>query len=202
MSPTWRCAASGASASRSTRAFCSTASTIVAVGQQAERRERRGAAERVAGVGVSVEEMAVLVVAAEERVVDAIGRERRRDRQIAAGQPLRHAQQVGRHAFALAREQRARAAEAGGDLIENQQRAVLAARRGRPREKSLGQRQHARRRLHARLENDRAHAPVRARERLLELVGAVDGTVRRRLADRDSDSSTATASSATAAGSA
>ena len=87
------CAASGASASRSTRAFRSTAPMIAPSDEQSERRERRGTTERVARVGVAVKKVAVLVVAAEERVVDAIGGQRRRHRKISARQPLRDAHQ-------------------------------------------------------------------------------------------------------------
>ena len=108
-----------------------------AIRQQPERRKRRGAPERVARVGVTVKEMAVLVVAPEKRVIDAIGGQRRRDRKIAARQPFRDAHQIRRHAFALTREHRPRAAESRRDLIENQQRAVRAARRGGARQKTL-----------------------------------------------------------------
>ncbi len=202
MSPTCGCGASGASASRSTRALRLDCTDDGAVREQAERRERRRAAERVAGVGVAVKEVAVLVVAPEKRVVDLVGGERGGDRQVPAGQPLGEAQKIRRHPFALAREQRARAAEAGGHLVENQQRAVLAARRGRAREKSLRQHEHAGRRLHARLEDHGAHAPARARQRLLELVGAVDRAVARRLADRTPIAVRRRTSSATAAESA
>ena len=52
------------------------------------------AGERVAGVGVAVEEGALLLRGAEEALVDALGRQRRRQRHVAAGQPLGEAEQV------------------------------------------------------------------------------------------------------------
>ena len=158
--------------------------------------------ERVAGVGVSVEEVAILVVAAEKRVVNLIGGERRGNRQIAAGQSLRDAQQIGRHPFALAREHRAGAAEAGRHLVEDQQRAMLAARGGRrateiPRAASAFRLPPARRARGSprRRVRRRARAPARARRRSRS-------SSRRASCRSDIDSSTATASSATEAGSA
>ena len=64
---------------------------------------------------------------AEEALVDALGRERRGERQVAAGQALGEAHEVGRHALLLAGEHRARAAEAGRDLVADQEHAVLVA---------------------------------------------------------------------------
>ena len=60
-----------------------------------ERRERRRAADRVRGEGVAVEEGA-RAVAREEGLEERLGRERRGERQHAAGQALREAQEVGR----------------------------------------------------------------------------------------------------------
>ena len=60
-----------------------------------ERRERGRARERVARVRVAVEERLELRELAEERLVDALGRQRRRERQVAAGQALGHAHEVG-----------------------------------------------------------------------------------------------------------
>src|SRR5207247_7979590 len=52
--------------------------------EQAQVGERRRARERVARVGVPVEEGAEVLEAAEEALVDALGRERCRERQVAA----------------------------------------------------------------------------------------------------------------------
>ena len=48
--------------------------------EEAEARQADGARERVAGVGVAVEEGAVLLVACEERREDVLGGECRRQR--------------------------------------------------------------------------------------------------------------------------
>ena len=64
---------------------------------------------------------------AEEALVDLLGRERGRERQVAACEPLGEAEQVGRDALVLAREHPARAAEAGGHLVEDQEHAVAVA---------------------------------------------------------------------------
>ena len=53
----------------------------------------------------------------------------RGERHVAAGERLAHAHDVGRDAGVLAREQRPRAPEAGGDLVEHEQQTVLVAER-------------------------------------------------------------------------
>ena len=93
--------------------------------EDVERRQRGGAGERVAGVGVAVEEGAELLVRAEEALVDALGGERRGQRHVAAGDALGDAHQVRRDVLVLAGEHAPGAAEAGRDLV-----AGSAARRG------------------------------------------------------------------------
>ena len=186
MSPTWRCAASGARALAQHARLLLDRADDGAIRQQPERRQRCGTPERVARVGVAVKKMAVLVVAPEKRVVDPIGSQRRRHRKVAARSALRDAHQIRRHPFALTREHRPGAAESRGDLIENQQRAVRAARLGRARQKAWRQRHHAGGGLDAGLENHGTHTTVRAAQRLLQLVGAIDRAIRRRLANRTS----------------
>ena len=56
--------------------------------EQVERREPGGARDRISGVRMSVEELQVRIGRAEERVVDASGRQHRRERERAAGDPL------------------------------------------------------------------------------------------------------------------
>ena len=53
--------------------------------ERLERRQGGGAGERIAGVGMTVEEGPEVVVVAEEALEDALGGERRRQRQIAPG---------------------------------------------------------------------------------------------------------------------
>ena len=92
-----------------------------------EAGERGRAGERVAGVGVAVEEGALLLGGAEEALVDALRGQRRRQRHVAAGQPLGEAEQVGRDPLLLAGEHRPGAAEAGRHLVADQQHAVPVA---------------------------------------------------------------------------
>ena len=54
--------------------------------------------------------------------------QRRRQRQIAAGQRLAEAHHIRRDTRVFGREQRARTAEAGRDLVEDEQHAVRVAR--------------------------------------------------------------------------
>ena len=103
ISPRWRTSPTPAAARRAPRAVGRAARSSAARSracrsslEDLERRERRGAGQRVARVGVAVEEGLALVVTAEEALVDALGRERRGERQVAAGEALGHAHEVGR----------------------------------------------------------------------------------------------------------
>ena len=87
------------------------------------RRRRRAGCRCRCGRG----RRSLLLGGAEEGLVDALGGERRRERQVAAGQALGEAEQVGRDALLLAGEHRAGAAEAGRDLVADQQHAVRVA---------------------------------------------------------------------------
>ena len=107
-------------------------------------------------------------------VVDRLGGERRRERQVAAGDALGHAHEVGRDVLLLAGEHRAGAAEADRDLVADQQHAELVAqlahraqvaRRGarasRPRPARAARRSTAATSLAVRLEQPRACRPRR-----------------------------------------
>ena len=92
--PPRACSATSASSSPSRRIFgCRRGEGLLAL-EGVEVGERRGAGERVAGVGVAVEEGALLLGGAEEALVDPLGGQRRRQRQVAAGQALGEAEQV------------------------------------------------------------------------------------------------------------
>src|SRR5205814_1977316 len=79
--------------------------------EDVEVGERGGARQRVAGVRVAVEERAELGERAEEALVDRLGGQRGGEREVAAGQALGQAQQVGLDALLLTGEHRPRAAE-------------------------------------------------------------------------------------------
>ncbi len=139
-----------------------------------ERRQRRGAGERVAGVGVTVKEGLQLGEVAEERLVDALAGERRGERQVAAGEALRDAHEVGRDVLLLAGEHRPRAAEAGGDLVADQQHAVLVAQLAHGAQVAVGVREDARGALHERLDDDRRDVPgvlAQQRRHVLAVAG-------------------------------
>ena len=80
-------------------------------------------------------------------------RDGRRHRQVARGHRLAEAQQVGPQPGLLRREQRAGAAEAGRDLVADQQHVVLGARGAEAREPVAIGELHAGRALHERLDD-------------------------------------------------
>ena len=90
------------------------------VDQHVEGGDRHRAGERVAAVGRAVD-------AGREDVHHLVPREERGDGVEAAGERLADGDAVGPDALVLEREQLAGAAEAGLDLVEDQQHAVLVA---------------------------------------------------------------------------
>ncbi len=86
--------------------------------------ERRGTGHGVAEVRVAMVEHAA---ALGEGLDDLALRQHRADRLVAAAQPLGDREEIGRHAFLLARVQRAGAAHAAHHLVEDQQDAVARA---------------------------------------------------------------------------
>ena len=84
--------------------------------------------------------------------------QRRRERQVAAGERLAEAQDVGGDARVLAGEQRAGAAEAGGDLVGDEQHAVRVAQLAQEAQERRVVEAHAARALDDRLDDDRRRA--------------------------------------------
>ena len=96
----------------------------------------------------------------------------------AVGDALGHRHQVGRDVEARRRERRAEAAEAGDDLVEDQQDAVLVADRAQPLEVALGRDQHAGRAGH-RLDDHRGDGRrIVQRDDALEIVGQLGAVLR------------------------
>ncbi len=120
-----------------------------------ERGDRGGAGQRVARVGVPVEEGLVFGVGTQEGLVDPLGGERRGQRHVPAGEPLGHAEQIGRDAFLLAGEHRPGPPEAGRDLVADQQRAVAVAEPPDGAQVPRWMSEHSRRPLDERLEDHR-----------------------------------------------
>ncbi len=99
------------------------------VAEDRQRRQRRAAGERIAGVAVRMQERFSTCILGIERGVDRGGGQHRRQRQEAAGQAFRQAQEVRRDAGLLAGEQRAGAAEADRDLVGDQMHVEFVAER-------------------------------------------------------------------------
>ena len=115
-------------------------------------RRRQG----VPAVGVPVVEGLGPEVGAEEGVEDVAGRHGGRHGEIAAGDPLAEAQQIGAQARLLGGEERAGAAEARGHLVADQEHVVRVGTPHRPGARSDGGgHQHARRTLHEGLDHHR-----------------------------------------------
>ncbi len=95
--------------------------------EDVEGGDCRRTSQGVAGVGVTVEERLEFVDAAEETVVDGLGGERRRKRKVPAADALAEAENVWGDALLLAGKHRAGPAEAGGDLVADQEGPGLIA---------------------------------------------------------------------------
>ena len=118
-----------------------------------ERGEAGGGGQRMARVGVAVEQLHQVLGAGHEGVVDLLGRHHARHRHGGVGHTLGKGDHVGGGAVALGSEGVAEAAETGDDLIEDQQDAVLGGDLAQPLQVALGRRQDARGSRH-RLDDD------------------------------------------------
>lgn len=120
-----------------------------------EVRDRGGAGERVAGEGVPMEEGPVLLVLTEEALVDPLRGKRRRERHVAVRQTLPQAEEVGRDALLLAGEHRPGPAEAGRDLVGDEEDVVGVAELANPPQVAGRLHENAAGPLHERLDDDR-----------------------------------------------
>ena len=150
-----------------------------ALGHQVEVGDRRGAAQRVGRVGVAVEEGPRLRRRAEERLVDLLAGQHRRQRQVAAGQALAAGQQVGGDAGVVDRPHPAGPADAGGDLVDHHQRAELVAQRAHPAHERHVVGEHAAGGLHQRLDHDRADLAALALEQRARISASTSAAARR-----------------------
>ena len=168
--PRWRksrtrgCAASARRPRRrSARARARLASITSSSRKMSSDGQRRAAGERVAGVGVRVQEAARDVVVP-EGVVHLVGGQHARQRQVAARDALGEQQEVGRDARLLAGEQRSRAPEPGHDLVGDQVHLVARAELAGAHEVVRVVHRHARGALHQRLDDQRGGRRVVLRE--------------------------------------
>ncbi len=104
---------------------------LPATGSSSSRSMLRAATAAASGLAMNVGPCISTPPSAEMPSRHARGGQRCRQGQVAAGQRLAETQDVGRHAGMLAGEQLAGAAEAGGDLVGDQQH-VVAGDRARP----------------------------------------------------------------------
>jgi hypothetical protein len=144
-----------------------------------EVRVRDRAAQRVGGVGVPVEERLGLARCAEERLVDLVGGEHRRERQVAGGDSLAAGEQVGAHVDVVDGPHAAGAAHAGGDLVDHHERAELVAQRAHALQERAVVREQTAGGLHEGLDDDRAdllalvlHDPAQLGQDLGRALGA------------------------------
>ena len=108
-----------------------------------EGGEAGGSRHRIAGIGVAVGELDEMLGAVHEGVVDLLLHEDRAHRDGAVGDALGGEHDIRRDAEIVDGEGRAEAAEAGDDLVEDQQDAVLVADLAQLLEIALGRDQHA-----------------------------------------------------------
>ena len=101
---------------------------------QFEVPQRDRGRERVPAEGVSVVQRARAEIGAEERVEHPTARDRRRHREVPAGDAFAEAHQVGSEVALLGREEGAGTAEPGRDLVTDQQHVVGPARGTEPGE--------------------------------------------------------------------
>ena len=129
-----------------------------------------GSRHWVAGIGVAMEQLDHVIGAVHELVVDALAHQAAAHRHGARGDALGEGQDIRRDTEALRGEGMAQAPEAGDDLVENQQDAVLVADLAEPLEIALGRRQHAGRTGH-RLDDDGGNGrSIVQRHHALEVV--------------------------------
>jgi len=131
-----------------------------------------GAAERIAGVTVAVEEGFEVCVSAEKGLVDLIACEGCGQRHVAAGQSFADRHQIRCDSLMLAGEHLAGSAESGGDFIDNQEDVVLGAEFTHPLQIARRRGEHSRCGLHEWLDDEAGHFTVPVLEDLLNRVKA------------------------------
>src|SRR5262245_27575042 len=99
----------------------------VALQNLAQDGDAGGAGDRVALEGVALDEAGVVLDRPPEDVADRLPADHRRQRRESAAEALGSTQDVGHHAEGLGREQVARPAGAGDDLVEDEQHVVAVA---------------------------------------------------------------------------
>ena len=129
-------------------------------------------------IGVAVKQLDDVLGPVHEGVVDALARDHAAHRHGAGGDALGEAEQVGDHAIALGGKGVAEAAEAGDDLVEDQQNAVTVADGAQPLQITFGRRQHAGRAGHRLDDHGGDRRGAVQRDDAFELVGEMPAPFR------------------------
>ena len=108
-----------------------------------QRRDAAGGGDRVAGIGIAVEELDHMLGAGHERVMQSGGGQHRAHRDHTVGQALGAGDHVGQHVEMLSGEWAAKAAEASDHFVKDQQDAVFLSDRPQLFQIPLGRQQHA-----------------------------------------------------------
>jgi hypothetical protein len=111
--------------------------------QHVEHRQRCRARQRVTRAGVAVHQLGQVRRALHQRVVDLARGDHAAERRRTVAHRLGEDDHVRHHAEGLRREHRAQAAEAGDDLVEDQQQAMPVADRAQAFEVTPWRHQHA-----------------------------------------------------------
>ena len=113
----------------------------VLVAIDVEHRGGRGTSQWMSRIGVAVEQVDGALRPVHQAVEHVLANEHATHRHRGVGDALGHRHQVGNDAELLGGEARTQAAEAGDDLVEDQQDAMLVADLAQPLEVALGRRQ-------------------------------------------------------------
>ena len=150
--------------------------SLVAVDIQ--RGKARGAGGRMAGVGIAVEQLDLALRPVHQRIVHLAAGEDRAHRNGAVGQALRGRHDIRPDTEIVRGKGRAKTAEAGDDLVEDQQDAVPVADRAQALEIAFRRDKHAGR-ASDRLDNaGRDRFCAVQRDQTLEIVGKLHAVLR------------------------
>ncbi len=146
-------------------------------------RQCRCAGHRMPGVGVAVEELDDAFRSLHERIEQVVGDQHRAHGNRAVGQALGAGEDVRRHVPALGGEGFADTAEAGDDLIEDQQNAVFGSDLTQPLQIANWRQDHPGRAGHW-LDDHRGDVlRTMQRHQPLQLIGALHAMLRQALAE-------------------
>ncbi len=145
----------------------------VFLGQHVQHRQAGGAGQRVAAAGVAVHQLGQVRRAVHQRVVDLAAHDDAAQRRGTVAHGLGEQDHVGHHAQRLGTEHGAQAAEAGDDLVEDEQDAVPRAQLAQSLQVAQRRHQHAGGAGH-RLDEHRGNVgSVVQRHQAFQLVGHV-----------------------------